>query len=122
MIQTRVSHTSACIRITWKAVQTHVTGPTLHVSDLVDLGMGHPTCTFYKFPRNVATSGMGIIFQNHYQRNMIKQKGENMLKAVVYPGGWDGKGGRRGGSGWETHVHPWLIPVDVWQNHYSTVK
>ena len=53
---------------------------------------------------------------------MIKQKGENMLKAVVYPGGWDGKGGRRGGSGRETHVHPWLIPVDVWQNHYSTVK
>jgi len=26
---------------------------------------------------------------------MIKQKRENTLKAVVYPGGWDGKGGRR---------------------------
>ena len=36
--------------------------PPPHVSDLVDLGMGHPICTFYKFPRNVATSGMGIIF------------------------------------------------------------
>ena len=25
--------------------------------------------------------------------------------------------GRRweGGSGWETHVHPWLIHVNVWQ-------
>ena len=21
-----------------------------------------------------------------------------------------------GGSGWETHVHPWLIHVNVWQN------
>ena len=31
------------------------------------------------------------------------------------PGGWDGKGGRRGGSGWGTHVHPWLIHVNVWQ-------
>ena len=27
---------------------------------------------------------------------MIKQKRENTLKAVVYPGGWDGKGGGRG--------------------------
>ena len=36
--------------------------PPHHVSDLVDLGMGHPICTFYKFPHNVATSGMGIIF------------------------------------------------------------
>ena len=25
------------------------------------------------------------------------------------PKGWDGEGGRRGGSGWGTHVHPWLI-------------
>ena len=32
--------------------------------------------------------------------------------------------GRRweGGSGWGTHVHPWQIHVDVWQNQYSTVK
>ena len=25
--------------------------------------------------------------------------------------GWGGKGG----SGWGTHVHPWLIHVNVWQ-------
>ena len=25
--------------------------------------------------------------------------------------GWDGEGG----SGWGTHVHPWLIHVNVWQ-------
>ena len=33
--------------------------------------------------------------------------------------GW----GRRleGGSGWGTHVHPWLIHVDVWQNHYNII-
>ena len=23
------------------------------------------------------------------------------------PEGWDGEGGGRWGSGWETHVHPW---------------
>ena len=28
----------------------------------------------------------------------------------------DGMGGRwEGGSGWGTHVHPWLIHVNVWQ-------
>ena len=32
--------------------------------------------------------------------------------------------GRRweGGSGLGTHVHPWRIYVNVWQNQYSTVK
>ena len=29
---------------------------------------------------------------------------------------WDGWGGRcKGVSGWRTHVHPWLIHVNVWQ-------
>ena len=28
------------------------------------------------------------------------------------PEGWDGG---RGGSGWGTHVQPWLIHVNVWQ-------
>ena len=32
------------------------------------------------------------------------------------PEGWDGKGGGgEGGSGRGTHVHPWLIHVNVWQ-------
>ena len=26
-----------------------------------------------------------------------------------------------GGSGWGTHVHPWLIHVNVWQNQYNIV-
>ena len=30
--------------------------------------------------------------------------------------------GCEGGSGLGTHVHPWLIHVNVWQNQYSTVK
>ena len=28
----------------------------------------------------------------------------------------------RGGSGWGTHIHPWLIHVNVWQNHHNIVK
>jgi len=32
------------------------------------------------------------------------------------PEGWDGEGGKwEEGSGWGTHVHPWLIHVNVWQ-------
>ena len=30
------------------------------------------------------------------------------------PEGWDGEG-RGWGSGWGTHVDPWLIHVNVWQ-------
>ena len=34
-----------------------------------------------------------------------------------------GCGGRwEGGSGRGTHVHPWLIHVNVWQNHYNIIK
>ena len=31
------------------------------------------------------------------------------------PEGWDGEGGGERGSGWGTHVYPWLIHADVWQ-------
>ena len=31
------------------------------------------------------------------------------------PEGWDGEGGGRGIQDGETHVHPWLIHVNVWQ-------
>ena len=37
------------------------------------------------------------------------------------PEGWDGKGGGREGSGWGTHVHPWLIHDNVWQYQYNIV-
>ena len=36
--------------------------------------------------------------------------------------GWDGKGGGRGGSGWGTYVHPWLIHVNVWQKPLQYCK
>ena len=34
--------------------------------------------------------------------------------------GWGGRWER--GSGWGTHVHPWWIHVNVWQNQYNNVK
>ena len=34
----------------------------------------------------------------------------------------DGMERWEGGSGLGTHVYPWQIHVDVWQNHYIIVK
>ena len=34
--------------------------------------------------------------------------------------GWGGR--REGGSGWETHVNPWLIHVNVWQKPLQYYK
>ena len=34
--------------------------------------------------------------------------------------GWRGK--REGGSGWGTHVNPWLIHVNVWQKPLEYCK
>ena len=38
------------------------------------------------------------------------------------PEGWYREGGGRGCSGLGTHVHPWWIHVNIWQNQYSIVK
>ena len=35
---------------------------------------------------------------------------------MIWEGRWEGD------SGLGTHVHPWRIHVDVWQNQYSIVK
>ena len=38
------------------------------------------------------------------------------------PEGWYEEGGGRGGSGWGTHVHPWLIHVNVWEKPLQYCK
>ena len=38
------------------------------------------------------------------------------------PEGWDVEGGGRGGSGWGTHVNPWLIHVNIWQKSLQYCK
>ena len=42
--------------------------------------------------------------------------------ALGWPWGMGQEGRWEGDSGWGTHVHPRLIHVNVWQNHYSIVK
>ena len=40
------------------------------------------------------------------------------FKPVLWdnPEGWGGEGGRKGVQDEGTHMHPWLLHVDVWQN------
>ena len=50
---------------------------------------------------------------------------EARCSGLVYwddPHGWDGEGNGRGVSGWGTHVHPWLIHVNVWQKSLQYSK
>ena len=39
-----------------------------------------------------------------------------MTREMIWGERWEG------GSGFGTHVHPWWIHVNVWQNQYSIVK
>ena len=46
----------------------------------------------------------------------IHETGHSKLVHWDNPEGWDGEGGGVGGGlGWGTHVHPWLIHINVWQ-------
>ena len=38
------------------------------------------------------------------------------------PEGWNGEGGGGGGSGWGTHIHTWLIHVNVSQKPLQYCK
>ena len=38
------------------------------------------------------------------------------------PEGWYGEGGGEWFRMGNTHVHPWWIQLDVWQNQYNIVK
>ena len=64
----------------------------------------------------------GMILKNSTETRTV-----SYVKQIASPGSmhetgcsglvhWDGWGGRwERGSGWGTHVHPWLIHVNVWQ-------
>jgi len=43
----------------------------------------------------------------------MHETGHSKLVHWDNPEGWDGEGIWERGSGWGTHVHPWLIHVNV---------
>ena len=75
----------------------------------------------------------GMIWENRIETCILSN-----VKQITSPGwmhetsaqGWctwktqrDGRGGRwEGGSGWGTHVNPWLIHVNVWQKPLQYCK
>ena len=55
-----------------------------------------------------------------YVKQMISassmyESGHSKLMLWGNPEGWGGEGGGRGLQDGGTHVHPWLIHLDVWQ-------
>ena len=49
------------------------------------------------------------------QSNLMHEAGRSKLVLWDSPEGWDGEGCGRGVQDGGTHVHPWLIHVDVCQ-------
>ena len=47
---------------------------------------------------------------------MLGAGARGLSREMIWGGRWEG------GSGLGTHVHPWQIHVNVWQNQYSIVK
>ena len=47
---------------------------------------------------------------------MLEAGARGRSREMIWGGRWEG------GSGLGTHVHPWRIHVNVWQNQYSIVK
>ena len=52
-----------------------------------------------------------ITCETDRQSRLMHETGCSGLVPWDDPEGWDGEGG----SGWGTHIHPWLIHVNVWQ-------
>ena len=48
--------------------------------------------------------------------SLIDEAGHARLVVCDNPEGWGGEGGSGGVQDRGTHVHPWLIHVDIWQN------
>ena len=78
----------------------------------LELKLGYHLCS----PKILSVKGGNHLTEkmNVYivKENYMVKKSREMI--------WDGRW--EGGSGLGTHVHPWLIHVNVWQNHYSIVK
>ena len=72
--------------------------------------------------------GWDVLREQHWNKYTIKGETNHQpmdawdkCSGLVHwedPEGWDGEGG----SGWGTHVNPWLIHVNVWQKPLQYCK
>ena len=54
--------------------------------------------------------------------SLMHEAGHSKLVLWDNPEGWGGKGDGRGAQDGRTHVHPWLIHVNVWQKPQQYCK
>ena len=90
-------------------------------------------CTEQNFRLCGRRRGWDIQREQHWNKYTIKGETDHQPRLDAWDGGWglaqwedpegwDGEGGGRGGSGWWTHVNPWLIHVSVWQKPLQYCK
>ena len=101
------------------------------------LATGLPGKSLDHFKMWITGMGLGWIWGRHWwtsleqilfsserprkERQIISIQGQEMrelslLDALGWPRGSGWRGRREGGSGWGTHVNPWLFHFNVWQN------
>ena len=82
---------------------------------------------------DVLQSGENKMKQQVFKKSVFRKEGSTPAQvgcmrqalgpgALGRPRGSRWRGRREGGSGWETHVNPWLIHVNVWQNSLQKKK
>ena len=59
---------------------------------------------------------------SYHTIELISQPSKVMLKILGKPRGSGWRGRWEGGSGWGTHVNPWLFHFNVWQNSLQIKK
>ena len=81
---------------------------------------------YWSFSFNISPSNeySGLISFGMEWLDLFAVQGTLKLRAgaLGWPRGMGWGESWEGGSGWGTHVHPWWIQVNVWQNQYSVVK
>ena len=66
--------------------------------------------------QSMGSQRVGHDWATSLTHRMLGAGARGWSKEMIWGGRWEG------GSGLGTHVHPWLIHVNVWQNQYSIVK
>ena len=56
------------------------------------------------------------ICETHNHPSSMDETGHSKPVHWNNPEGWDGEGGGMRFQDWGTHVYPWLIHINVWQN------
>ena len=68
--------------------------------------------------QNIQTAQLKYVYYHMWNRSPVqvwfmKQSTQSQCTGTTQRDGWGVRW--EGGSGWGTHVHPWMIHVDVWQ-------